>query len=97
MTRPEKYVIITYDISEDKKRKKLSDKLKYWGLKRFQYSVFMGHLKKKEAEELTASLKDFQISDGDKIFIFTLCKRCYEQKTMIGSTPSPDEKEHVVL
>jgi len=97
VSRSKRYLLVAYDIVDDNKRKMISDELKYYGLERFQYSVFMGYLEKTEVGGLASSLKKFNLDDEDKIYMFTICSRCFEQKIMIGNEPSTLEKEHLIL
>jgi len=97
MVRVHKYTLVSYDIVKDNKRNKIVEELKYWGLKRFQYSVFMGYLSKKHFDNLVETLHNFDLSEKDKIYVFTLCKRCYNQSVFIGKEPILDKQEHLIL
>lgn len=91
-----KNVIVAYDIEKDYIRNDIAELLKYHGLKRFQYSVFVGSINEKYLRELKDELKDYDLSEKDKIYIFTICKRCYDQRVIIGKEP-PEEKEHLII
>ncbi|MFP4052223.1 MAG: CRISPR-associated endonuclease Cas2, partial [Thermoplasmata archaeon] len=54
-----KYIIVAYDIKKDYIRNDISDLLKYHGLKRFQYSVFVGNINEKYISELKNELEDY--------------------------------------
>lgn len=60
-------VIVTYDIEDNKNRKKLFEALKDMGLSPIQKSVFWGHLKVAEIKILP-NLFDKYCADGDKAF-----------------------------
>lgn len=60
-------VLVTYDIEENKSRKKLFDELKDLGLVAIQKSVFWGHLKHAELKMLPHFFKKY-CADGDKAF-----------------------------
>ncbi|MDD2652863.1 MAG: CRISPR-associated endonuclease Cas2 [Sulfurimonas sp.] len=60
-------VLISYDIEENKNRKKLFDELKDMGLVSIQKSVFWGHLKGAEIT-IISHLFDKYCSDNDKAF-----------------------------
>ncbi len=77
--------IISYDISKDKKRRKISKKLENYG-KRVQYSVFECELDKKRFEELYQKLvlEMGTEESEDSIRIYSLCKNCVEKTAIIG-------------
>jgi CRISPR-associated protein Cas2 len=60
-------VIVTYDIEDNKNRKKLFEALKDMGLNPIQKSVFWGHLKMAEIKILP-NLFDKHCAKGDKAF-----------------------------
>jgi len=87
MPREDKHVLVAYDIKKNKIRNKVSELLKYFGLERFQYSVFFGYLEPKNVREMKKELDGFPLDNEDKIYIYTLCKRCYGQRVIIGKKP----------
>ncbi len=60
-------VLVSYDIEENKNRKKLFDELKDMSLVSIQKSVFWGHLKEAEFKMLP-HLLDKYCGKGDKAF-----------------------------
>lgn len=60
-------VIVSYDIEDDKRRKKLFEELKDLGLVPIQKSVFWGHLKVAEIKILPNLFKKYCVK-GDKAF-----------------------------
>ncbi|HRF56138.1 MAG TPA: CRISPR-associated endonuclease Cas2 [Campylobacterales bacterium] len=60
-------IIVTYDIEDNKNRKKLFEELKDMGLAPIQKSVFWGHLKVAEIKILP-NLFDKYCKNGDKAF-----------------------------
>lgn len=60
-------VLVSYDIEDNKNRKKLFDELKDMGLVSIQKSVFWGHLKVAEIK-MIPHLFDKYCSDNDKAF-----------------------------
>ena len=51
------HVLVIYDISNDKVRNKISERLKDYGLQRVQYSAFWGQLNMNRREELMFRLQ----------------------------------------
>ncbi len=84
--------IISYDISKDKKRRKISKELENYG-KRVQYSVFECDLDKKRFDELYHKLVHIMGTDEteDSIRVYSLCKNCVEKTTVIGVTSIRDD------
>lgn len=60
-------VLVSYDIEENKNRKKLFDALKDMSLVSIQKSVFWGHLKLAEIKMLPHLFEKY-CTDGDKAF-----------------------------
>lgn len=60
--------IVIYDISADRARKKIADRLLDIGLIRTQYSVFFGTIDKNRADELTLFAEE-QLAKTDRLYI----------------------------
>lgn len=58
------FCYVFYDVPDDKLRNKIAGKLKEYGLRRLQKSVFCGFLSWNRAEELSLVLRDL-IGDDD--------------------------------
>ncbi len=84
--------IISYDISKDKKRRKISKELENYG-KRVQYSVFECNLDKKRFDELYHKLVKLMGTGEteDSIRVYSLCKNCIEKTTVIGVASIQDD------
>lgn len=52
------YLLVIYDISNDRIRDKVANACQDYGLDRIQYSAFMGQLKRTHQEELMLRVKD---------------------------------------
>ena len=79
--------LICYDIEEDKKRKKISDRLIADGLERIQYSVFMGVLNKSLLESLKIWLKSKIAepkSENDSVIILQLFPQQIQKMLILG-------------
>lgn len=53
------HIIVVYDITNDRQRKKVSDTCLDYGLDRHQYSVFIGRIKPTHLRELVKLLHPF--------------------------------------
>lgn len=61
-------VLVSYDIEDNKQRKKLHNELKDLGLLAIQKSVFWGHLNKAEESAVRRLFKQY-CREGDKAFV----------------------------
>ncbi len=76
------HILISYDISNDKKRTKLGDFLLNFGL-RWQYSLFMCSVTKDEKKKLLNNLEKFT-EKGDSIIIVPIDLNLLKQIGFIG-------------
>lgn len=87
------FVIISYDISNDKRRTKIMKALEDYGT-RVQYSVFECHLQSKELERLKKRLTPLvNPKDWDSIRFYYLCINDVLRTEIIGKgqvTIDPD-------
>jgi CRISPR-associated protein Cas2 len=72
------FYIIVYDITCDKRRKKIADLLEGYG-KRVQYSVFECVLNKEQYEQLSLRLKKKIKLDEDSIRIYPITRHTLGQ------------------
>lgn len=73
-----------YDISEDKIRKKLSDKAIALGLYRVQNSVFLGNIEKNDMDTLTVFSEDLIDDSTDSVYLFPMCQDDFSKVELIG-------------
>lgn len=67
--------LITYDIEDDKKRKKISDELEAYGY-RVNYSVFECELNKTKLKKLIQKIEELVDKKSDSIRFYHLCENC---------------------
>lgn len=67
--------IITYDIQNDKRRKKISDELEAYGI-RVNYSVFECELNKTKLKKLKLKLEEIVNKKEDSLRFYHLCQSC---------------------
>lgn len=91
--------VISYDISSDRLRRKISKTLEGYG-KRVQYSVFECEIEKKRYDRLYEKLCKLteSITDGN-IKIYTVCENCKAKITVIGVPDISDKykNEEVIV
>ena len=86
------FFIVTYDIADDRRRKKLSDVLSDFG-DRVQYSVFECLMGMEELNRMTDRIAAVIDAEQDGVRIYALCTGCENKVTVIGTgsrTQDPD-------
>lgn len=90
------FVVVSYDISDDGKRKKIAEILKDYGA-RVQYSVFECNLDKRQLKQMIEELKSHIDIERDSIRIYYLCEICKGKLETYGSYHPLDEKDWIVV
>ncbi|OKY78799.1 MAG: CRISPR-associated protein Cas2 [Candidatus Methanohalarchaeum thermophilum] len=80
------HLAIAYDISDDKNRRKVYKTLRKYGAWK-QYSVFELEVTKTERVKLEDELQK-HLETGDKIRIYSLCKKCADNIKDLGEDTS---------
>ena len=83
------YVVVTYDIPEDKRRTKIHSILKSYG-QWMQYSVFECSLTDTQYAKLRSRLNKVIKPDQDSIRFYFLCGCCQGKVERIGGEPLRD-------
>ena len=79
-----KVVVISYDITDDKRRRKLVKLAEGLG-RRVQYSVFESLLKQGQIKSFVREAQTvIATSEGDSIRIYRVCDECYEHGIYLG-------------
>jgi CRISPR-associated protein Cas2 len=89
--KPTTLTIVTYDISNDKRRTKLHKLLKGFG-QWTQYSVFECFLTDKEWVKLRHKLDELCDASEDSVRIYRMCGKCRETVETIGGS-KPDDPD----
>jgi CRISPR-associated protein Cas2 len=71
-------VFVAYDISENKVRTNLIKKLRRYGLRRIQKSLFTGDLDLNKRIDISDEFEMFLSSENDSIILFQICNGCEE-------------------
>jgi len=90
------YLIITYDIEEDRTRQKVSEALLNAGLLRVQKSVFEGEIAPKSLEKLQKRLGKL-VGKADSIRYYRLCGKCRWDVTVQGRDDFPERKAVTIV
>lgn len=77
------FVVVCYDIPQDRRRNRVCRLLKNYG-DRAQYSVFECLLRRKELRQLKQRLKSLIVLKEDDVRFYRLCENCL-RKTVVWS------------
>ena len=79
------FTVIAYDISEDRRRTKLSKYLLRYGI-RANYSVFECMLTDRQYETVKQKIPLFIDVRTDRVLFYRICKPCFVRSEGIGRT-----------
>jgi len=90
------YVIICYDIRDDKRRKEVFKILKNYGV-RVQFSVFECNFSKDKYLELKEKLNKKIKEEDDDIKFYLLCESCLDKTDSIGNQNKSMLKSDIII
>lgn len=90
------FIIISYDISEDKKRQKLHKILSNYGIA-VQLSVFEFELSNKQFIELKNQIDSITDCNNDNIRIYHLCSLCNEKAITFNKTGLNQKLKTIII
>ena len=78
-------VFVFYDIQEDKKRRKVIDRLVEYGFVRVQFSVFLGEIESKKLEKLKKKMEKTEVFENpaNSILYFPICEKDFDNAYFI--------------
>ena len=89
------FVIISYDIIDDKRRLKVAKVLEDYGI-RVQYSVFECILDEAKLREMRENLVSL-IVDEDSLRFYNLCESCIKRIKVFGAAEVTKDKEVYIV
>lgn len=90
------YIVVSYDVVDDKRRRKLAEILKDYGY-RVQYSVFECDFEKKYLKKMLEDVSKQLNQKEDSLRIYALCSDCQQKVISLGrSQPSHREPDIVI-
>lgn len=92
----EKFYVISYDITDDRKRYRVDKILKNVGM-RVQKSVFECRLTDAEFLKVKRELEKYIDYDTDSIRYYFLCKHCISMIEYSGNTTFLEKNEFVIV
>ena len=84
------FVIISYDIPDDKRRLKLANALLDYGT-RIQYSVFEFNINEQQLVELMGKVRFLHRAAEDSVRCYRLCESCKDKVEVLGKTPITED------
>lgn len=90
------FIVVVYDISNDKRRTKLHNKLKDFGSP-IQYSVFECVLTSSEIVKMKQDVRKITRPRLDHVRFYTLCTECKGKVEIIGRSEVTSEVDVVVV
>ena len=88
--------LITYDIEDDKKRKKISDELEAFGY-RVNYSVFECELNQTKLRKLIQKLEELVDKKYDSLRFYHICENCLPKSFELCQKAEIFEKEELFI
>lgn len=82
-------VLVLYDIVDDKKRRRIINNCKDYGLERIQFSCFMGDLNRNFIDELSLKLEKTLGKAEGRIHIFPFAENITDKMMIIDNMPEP--------
>ncbi|OCL26495.1 CRISPR-associated endonuclease Cas2 [Orenia metallireducens] len=90
------FIVVSYDISNDKRRNKIFKVLKDYG-QWIQYSIFECGLEQKEYLKLRSRLNQLIDEEaGDSIRFYFLCEHCTNKVERIGGIEEMDKNTIII-
>ncbi|GLI52591.1 MULTISPECIES: CRISPR-associated endonuclease Cas2 [Thermodesulfovibrio] len=90
------FIVVSYDISDDKKRKKVAELLKDYGI-RVQYSVFECNIDQKYLKQMINEILPYIDEKQDSLRIYYICEGCRERVETYGCKILLDEEGYIVV
>lgn len=85
------FILVTYDIPDNKRRQKVAKLLLDYGGQRVQRSVFECYITARNLEQLQVRVKRVHNEEEDSIRFYFLCDNCLPKMVLIGIAQPIDE------
>ncbi|MDE0077690.1 MAG: CRISPR-associated endonuclease Cas2 [Caldilineaceae bacterium] len=85
------FVLVSYDVADDRRRGKIARALQDFGGERVQYSVFECYLTARNRARLQERLANVIHPDEDSIRIYRLCDQCRGDALLLGCAQPVEE------
>ena len=85
------FVVVSYDIGNDRRRLKTANLLMDYGGERVQRSVFECYITARNLKRLQQRLEDLIDEENDSVRFYVLCKSCRRRAVCMGAAKPTDE------
>lgn len=90
------FLVVSYDIVDNKRRTKLAKKLCNYG-ERVQYSVFECTLNREQYKQMKKEALQFVDLTKDSLRIYRLCNDCRQHIESFGVKRGPDQEDKPII
>ena len=90
------FVVVSYDVMDDKRRLKVSRKLEDYG-RRVQYSVFECILERDRIKRLIETINKLIDKQEDSVRIYQLCDVCLKKTKVYGVGRITEDEEMFIV
>lgn len=90
------FVVVSYDIVDDKRRNKLAKLLENYGY-RVQYSVFECIVEEEKLKEMKENVSKVIDKNEDSVRFYKICEGCLKKIDIIGIGEVVSDKEFYVI
>jgi CRISPR-associated protein Cas2 len=90
------FVVVSYDIPDDKRRVKVAKALKAFG-DRVQYSVFECNVDKDQLAKMERRLVRLIEESEDSVRIYLVCNSCKTRITIFGQGTVSEDPELIII
>lgn len=90
------FVVVSYDIPDDKRRLKVMKMLQGFG-HHAQYSVFECRLKRQDLRRLQKGLKALIREEEDDVRLYLLCEQCVPRIVPMGKATVAPEADYRIV
>ena len=85
------FIVISYDIPDNKRRTKIASVLLDYGGERVQRSVFECYITPRNLERLQQRLQRIYDEESDSIRFYLLCENCRPRAVLMGISQPSEE------
>lgn len=85
------FILVSYDVPDNKRRLKIANTLLDFGGERVQYSVFECHITQRNLDRLQARLAKLIDKEEDSIRFYPLCESCRPKVLLLGIAKPTEE------
>ncbi len=85
------FVVVSYDVPDDRRRGRIARALQNFGGERVQFSVFECYLSARNRGQLQERLEEIVQPDEDSVRIYRLCEKCCAGVQFLGRAQATEE------